>query len=148
MSTADSENFTDEYLLYLLAHASAAASDAFHAEMQAEGISVTTWRILGSLYPNVRLNVGALARKSLMKQPTLTRTLYRLCKQGIVARHHSDDDRRGVLVDLTDKGRDMARDKIEKARAHETAILQDYSDADIADLKQRLRTLLARARQN
>jgi len=148
MSPADSENFTDDYLLYLLAHASAAASDAFHVRMQAEGISVTTWRILGSLYPNIQLNVGALARKSLMKQPTLTRTLDRLCAQGIVVRHHSEGDRRGVLVALTDKGRDLARDKIKKAQAHEAAILQDYSAADIADLKKRLRILLTLARQN
>ena len=147
MSRSDAASFTDDYLLYLLAHASAAASDAFHDQLLAEGIPLTTWRIFGSLYPNTRLNVGVLAKKCLMKQPTLTRTLDRLVEQGFVARHHSNGDRRGVLVELTDKGRAIAQDKIVKAKAHEAKILGDYSEAEIADLKQELRVLLTRARQ-
>ena len=141
MSNTRPESFTDDYLLYILAHASDAASNAFHAELRAEGIQLTTWRIFGSLYPNLRLNVGALAKKCLMKQPTLTRTLDRLVEQGIVARTHSADDRRGVLVELTDQGRDLACDKIVKAQAHEAQILQDYTTDEIADLKRRLRRL-------
>jgi len=146
MSTTEQATFTDDYLLYLLAQASARASDTFHAELQAEGISVSTWRILGSLYPDARMNVGTLARKCLMKQPTLTRTLDRLTDQGIVARTHSNGDRRGVLVNLTDKGRTLAQDKIEKARAHEARILQNYSVGEISDLKFRLRDLMKRTR--
>jgi len=147
MSTNEGPSFTDDYLLYLLAHASAAASEPFHADLTAGGIAITTWRIFASLYPNAQMNVGALARKCLMKQPTLTRTLDRLVAKGIVARTHSKGDRRGVLVELTDKGRELARDKIEKARAHEAKILQDYSADEGADLKRLLRQLLLRAQQ-
>jgi DNA-binding MarR family transcriptional regulator len=139
--------FTDDYLLYLMAHASAAVSDSFHAELAAEGISVTTWRIMGSLYPDQRLNVGALARKCLMKQPTLTRTLDRLVDQGIVARRHEEGDRRGVLVALTDRGRTLAADKIAKARQHESRLLDSYSEVEIRDLKRLLRDFLTRARR-
>ena len=144
---SDPGTFTDDYLLYLLAQTSAAASEAFHTELEAEGVPITTWRILGSLYPDACLNVGTLARKCLMKQPTLTRTLDRLVDQGIVERRHADGDRRGVLVALTQAGQALARDKITKAKAHEARILGDYSDEDVADLKRRLRQLLVRARQ-
>lgn len=138
--------FTDDYLLYLMAHASAAVSESFHAELAAEGISVTTWRILGSLYPDQRLNVGALARKCLMKQPTLTRTLDRLVDQGLVARRHEEQDRRGVLVELTDRGRALAGDKIAKARAHEARLMASYTEAEVTDLKRLMREFLTRAR--
>lgn len=140
-------SFTDDYLLYILAHASAAVSDAFHSELAREGISVTTWRILGSLYPDARLNVGTLARKTLLKQPTLTRALDRLTAQGVVRRDHSTGDRRGVLVELTETGRTMARAATDKARAHETLILEGYAPSEIADLKRRLRALMAAVRR-
>jgi DNA-binding MarR family transcriptional regulator len=133
--------FTDDYLLYLLAQASAAASQAFHAELAKDGIPVSTWRILSSLYPDIRLNVGALAEQSLLKQPTLTRTLDRLTTSELVRRVHSAADRRGVLVELTQKGRSLAGDKIEKARTHEALILKNHSTSEITALKAMLRTL-------
>ncbi len=133
--------FTDDYLLYLLAQASAGASQAFHAELAKDGIAVSTWRILASLYPDFRLNVGALAEQSLLKQPTLTRTLDRLTKSELVRRVHSAADRRGVLVELTQKGRTLAAEKIEKARAHEAFILKNHSKSEITALKAMLRNL-------
>jgi len=147
MSTTDPA-FTDDYLLYLLAQVSAAASDSFHAELQKDGIPVTTWRILSSLYPGAKLNVGTLARKCIMKQPTLTRALDRLVEQGLVKRHHSQGDRRGVLIELTEQGRKIAAANTGKARAHEARVLQDYSAAEVDDLKARLRELLNRARSD
>jgi len=137
----DTASFTDDYLLYLLAQASAAASEAFHAELARDGISVSTWRILASLYPSGRLNVGALARQCLLKQPTLTRTLDRLAEAGLICRDHSAIDRRGVLVRLTDKGRALAAHNVTKAKAHERLILKAYSEAEIAHLKSHLRQL-------
>ena len=136
--------FTEDYLLFLLAQASAAASAAFHAELARQGISVSTWRILASLYPDQRLKVGVLARKCLLKQPTLTRALDRLTVAGLVRRAHATDDRRGVLVSLTERGRDLATPLVARAHAHERAIMEPYSEAAAAELKQRLRQLIAR----
>lgn len=140
--------FTDDYLLYLLAQASAAASDVFHAELRRDGLQVSTWRILASLYPDAQLNVGALARKCLLKQPTLTRALDRMVKADLVRRVHSETDRRGVLVELTSKGRDIAAKGVEKAYRHEKRVLANYSNAEIADLKQKLQHLLNQSPRN
>jgi DNA-binding MarR family transcriptional regulator len=140
--TTAADSFTDDYLLYLLAQASAAASEAFHAELARDGISVSTWRILASLYPAGRLNVGALARRCLLKQPTLTRTLDRLAEAGLICRDHSATDRRGVLVRLTDKGRRIAAENVKKARLHEARILKSYNRAEVSALKATLRQLI------
>ena len=134
--------FTDNYLLYLLAQASAAASEAFHAELTTQGVPVSTWRILASLYPDARLNVGTLARRCLLKQPTLTRTLDRLAADGIIRRLHAKDDRRAVLVELTGDGQRLAAEKVQLAQQHETRVLAGYSEAEVADLKSKLRALL------
>ena len=142
MAEPGSESFTDDYLLYLLAHASAAASAAFHAELERSGMRVPVWRILASLYPDARLNVGALARKCLMKQPTLTRTLDRMVARGLVRRELDSGDRRGVLVALSDKGRALAGEKVALARRHEAEVLAGRSAEEVAALKARLRALI------
>ena len=142
MDERPAESFTDDYLLYLLAHASAAASAAFHAELARQGMRVPVWRILASLYPDARLQVGALARKCLMKQPTLTRTIDRLESQGLLRRSLDSDDRRAVRVALTAAGRRLAAEKVALARRHEAAVLAGHDAGEVAALKKQLRALI------
>lgn len=139
-------SFADGYLLHLLATANEAVSIGFHSELSGDGISLSTWRILIALYPESRLNVGSLARMCLLKQPTLTRTLDRLEHAGLVRRNHAAGDRRGVLVELTDQGREIAAGNMAKARRHEQEVLKHYSEAEIQDLKQKLRELPKRTK--
>lgn len=138
-------SFIDDYFLYLLAQASAEISETFHTQLARDGVSVSTWRILSSLYPDKRLNVGALARESLLKQPTLTRALDRLEQAGLISRHHARADRRSVLVSLTVHGQELAAQKIELALAHEKTILQAYSPTEISALKDMLQLLRERS---
>ena len=79
-------SFTDDYLLYLLAQASAEASAQFHGELKKKGIPVLNWRILASLHPDNMLTIGKLASHALAHQTTLTRAVDRLEKQGLVRR--------------------------------------------------------------
>ncbi|MEM6305018.1 MAG: MarR family transcriptional regulator [Pseudomonadota bacterium] len=140
---ADTASFVDDYLLYMMAQASHAASSAFHRQIEAMGTSVTTWRIMACLYPDRQMNVGELAAKCLTKQPTLTRRLDRLCAEGVTERVHADRDRRGVLVSLTPEGRETAGQFITMARAHEAEILDAFSDGEIAAFKRVLSALSA-----
>jgi len=70
-----------------------------------------------------------------MKQPTLTRQLDRLCEEGVTHRIHETEDRRGVLVSLTEQGREEAARYVTMAKAHEERLLHSYSEAEIARLK-------------
>jgi MarR family transcriptional regulator, organic hydroperoxide resistance regulator len=145
---SDSEvSFTDDYLLFLLAQASAAASEAFHAELRQSGLHVSTWRILASLYPAEILTVGALAQKCLLKQPTLTRALDRMALDGLLKRTHSTKDRRAVFVELTERGRELTQSKVQMAKDHERRILQGFTDAQADEIKAVLHGLLDRLAQ-
>lgn len=140
-------SFTGNYLLFLLAQVSAIASTAFHAELARDGVSLSTWRITSSLYPDTRLNVGALAQHCLLKQPTLTRALDRLERDGLVHRLHSTKDRRGVLVELTKSGRKLAAQNIKLAKQHEATLLAEYSAEQTDALKTALQNLLQHLKQ-
>lgn len=139
-------DFVENYLLYLMAQASAAASSAFHAQLAAQGVSVAQWRIMASLYPDKVLNVGELARRCLSKQPTLTRQLDKLCAAGLTSRAHEDQDRRGVLVRLTPAGQAQAESYVRMADAHEREVLKEYAPEQVDAIKDALRDFTARLR--
>lgn len=142
---AQDHTFTNDYLLYLLAHASSAASGEFHAYLAQEGMSVPEWRILASLYPDKQRRVGELARSCLQKQPTLTRIVDRMEEDGIVARVYSKENRREVKVSLTDHGKELAAKFVARAQAHENSVLAEYSEAEARVLKEALKVLTRRS---
>ncbi|PRX37324.1 DNA-binding transcriptional regulator, MarR family [Meinhardsimonia xiamenensis] len=135
--------FTDDYLLYLLAQASHRASAEFHARLAGQGVAVSTWRILATLYPDSPATIGELARSCLAKQPTMTRQVARLEAQGLVKRRMAEGDRRRVVVRLTEKGRNMAAGLAAQARAHEMRLLAGLGEEAAARLKETLRGLLS-----
>lgn len=140
-----SQRFIDDYLSYLLSHAAHLVARAFHAHVESLGFSVPVWRVLATLSDGDGLPVGELARITLYKQPTLTRIIDRLETDGIVRRAADSEDRRRVLIHITDKGRSLVARLLQDAKDHESMILQGYSDAEIALLKQALRTLIDRS---
>jgi DNA-binding MarR family transcriptional regulator len=56
--------------------------------------------------PPYRLSPGQLLRETLVTSGTMTNRVDRLVERGLVTRQDHPNDRRGVLVELTDAGRD------------------------------------------
>jgi MarR family transcriptional regulator, organic hydroperoxide resistance regulator len=135
--------FVDDYLLYLLARASHAASAEFHALLAGRGVPVPVWRVLASLSGAGAMTVGELARTVLSKQPTLTKVVDRLQASGLVARSGTANDRRQVLVSLTPAGARLVADLLDAAKAHEAALLRQLPPGEVASLKAALRRLIA-----
>lgn len=135
--------FVHDYLLYLLARASMQASAQFHAIVKARGLSVLEWRVLGRLESGPT-TVSTLAEMALSQQPTLTKVLDRMAKEGLVVRLEDAADRRRVRVRLTPKGRALAAELVPLARAHEARVLAGYAPREAAALKRALKTLIAR----
>ena len=62
---------------------------------------------LGVLFREGELTIGALAAHERVQPPSMTRTVNCLVEEGYVARRANDADGRQVLIDLTDKGREI-----------------------------------------
>ena len=138
------EPFLDDYLLYLLARASTAASGQFHADLARQGIPVLTWRVLAVLHDGPA-TVGRLAEATLTKQATVSKALDRMERDGLVKRTRKAADRRQVTVHSTSKGSTLAIGLIAHARAHQDSLLDGYSSDDRAALIRVLRGFLAQA---
>lgn len=134
--------FVSDYLLYLLAAASEAASGQFHATVRQAGLRVPEWRVLACLFDRDGAMITQLARIALVEQSRLTRIIAQMDDRGLVSRRGDPQDRRRVRVFLTTKGQDLAADLVEKARAHEAGLLKILQDSDGARLKPALRSLL------
>ena len=74
------------------------------------GLSHGEWKVLSSLRwagPPYRRSAGDLARIADLSRGAMTNRLDQLEQAGLVRRLRDPDDRRGVLVELTDRGRKL-----------------------------------------
>ena len=138
------DRFIDDYLLYLLARASALVSGRFHERLRPHGLDVAEWRILATLSDGDGLLVGELAASVLFQQPTLTKMVDRMEAEGLVERRRSDSDRRKVRVFITAAGRRKVRRVLSAAKSHEAEVLGGYTAEESEALKTVLRTLIER----
>lgn len=134
--------FVPNYLAYLLARASFVVSNEFHATLKDWNLSVPEWRVLACLSDVEGLSVGELAAMALMKQPRLTKILDRMEAEGLVERRDAAADRRRTPIHLTVKGRGIVKPVVRSARAHETALLKQFSDEERAVIKHALDLLI------
>ena len=90
-----------------------------------------------------QLSPGQLLTQTLVTSGTMTNRIDRLAKKGLVERLPDPSDRRGVLVRLTDEGRDRADQALAGLLDQERAILAELSRAQRGELAGLLRQLTA-----
>jgi len=109
-------------------------------------LSVAALSALGILFREGECSVGALAAHERVQPPSMTRTVNCLVDDGYAVRRPHETDGRQVLVDLTDRGREILladrrrRDawlaqRLRELTPHERALLREA-----APLIQRLAT--------
>jgi DNA-binding MarR family transcriptional regulator len=131
------EAFVDGYLAFLLAKASHLVSGGFHRQLKELGVSIATWRILAVLQDGAR-PVGDLADRVLLNQPTLSKTLDRLERDGLIKRSREAANRRSVTVSLEPRGRALAAKLVPLANDHEG---EAFSALSLAERKALVRML-------
>lgn len=88
-----------------------------------------------------QLTAGELVRQTLVTSGTMTNRIDRLVSRGLVARAASENDRRAVLITLTQAGRDAVDGALSDLVDDERDLLQAVSEQDrvvLADLLRRL----------
>jgi DNA-binding MarR family transcriptional regulator len=94
--------------------------------------------------PPYRLSPGQLLRETLVTSGTMTNRVDRLVERALVTRQDHPNDRRGVLVELTDAGRDAVDAALAELIAAERQIMAELDVADHDQLTRSLRLLLVR----
>ena len=115
-------------------------------EADREGLSVAQFGLLFSFVELGRgdvLPVGALAEAAGIAQPTATRMLDGLERQGVIERRPSTEDRRSVSVALTARGRRLLNRKRKLVEEKRRAVFESLDAADRENAARLLRTLAA-----
>lgn len=136
-------HFLEDYLLFLLAAASASASAGFHAIVRQNGLRVPEWRVLACLHDRNGQMVTRLAGLALMEQSAMTRVVERMEERGLVTRRSDPRDRRRVRVYLQPEGRALLVPLLNMAREQESQVLACLPAEQRLALKPMLVSLLA-----
>lgn len=126
----------------LAKHLDRARRDAFAAHE----LEVWEFDVLAALRRQGRpyvLSPGELIRATLSTSGTMTNRINRLEARGLVIRQPNNDDRRGVLVKLTDVGRDRVQQALADLLAYERKVLSAIEPGEREELAVVLRRLLA-----
>ena len=93
--------------------------------------------------PPYQLSPGALLHATLVTSGTMTNRIDRLAAAGLVSRHRDPQDKRGVLVALTERGKGATDAALAALLSRERELLGGLDGGEQADLAGLLRLLLA-----
>jgi len=131
-----------DHLAYLLAQANREINRQLEARLRKEGVPVEQWRILTILSDGKGHSMGDLADAVLLNHPTLTKMIDRMVSDALVYRAQDPNDRRRVLMFLSDRGKALAKRLSSLARRQEAHIIQNYGDKSTSELKRLLESLI------
>lgn len=92
------------YLFYLVFQISQQRQSALEADLAPLGLNFAKWRSLLFIHRLGQCTMKTLAALSGVHRTTLTRSIDRLAEDGLVLRSSSRQDRRHVVLTLTDAG--------------------------------------------
>ncbi len=127
----------------LLARTSHALTQGFAEELRERGVSLPVWRVLAALLARPGETVSGLAEACLLQQPTMTKLLDRMVRDGLVTRAQDARDRRIIRVTLTPEGQAKAAELLAAAERHEAEVLARHPEAE--GIKAVLRDTIARS---
>ena len=105
------------------------ATRRLRTRQAAEGLSVSQTHLLTPLLSSeAGESVGSLAEGAEIASPTATRMLDSLERDGVVERQTSVDDRRRVVIKLTDAGRQTLESELERLDEGHRQLFGELSD--------------------
>ena len=127
----------------LLARAAHVAVQGFAEELRQRGAGLPVWRVLAALLARPGETVSGLAEACLLQQPTMTKLLDRMVRDGLVTRSQDARDRRVLRVALTPEGEAKAAELMAAAERHEAEVLARHPQAE--GMRAALRDIIARS---
>jgi DNA-binding MarR family transcriptional regulator len=119
---------------------------ARRAAFAAHGLEAWEFDVLSALRRQgapYQLSPGALLRSTLVTSGTMTNRIDRLTETGLVSRHRDPLDKRGVLVQLTERGRTTVDAAMSDLLSRERDLLTSLNTRQQDELAGLLRVLLA-----
>ncbi|MFN3233126.1 MAG: MarR family winged helix-turn-helix transcriptional regulator [Alphaproteobacteria bacterium] len=131
----------DLFVPFLLNRAATRVAGSFSKTLKDHGLSITTWRLLASLYQHESLRIGELSDFTSIELWTVSRMVSRLEDDGLLRRERVGGDARTVNAALTSDGRKLVEALIPKARDQELGAVSGFTPEEVGDLQKLLRKI-------
>lgn len=128
-------------IFHLLAKAARAGTRCWKQETADLGITAVQAKTLSFMHIYGDVTASELGELIALDSATLTGLLDRLEAMSLVARHAKLDDRRAVLIRLTERGKSIAATVHNRMQPANEKFLEDLSDAEAAMLRELLKRL-------
>ena len=99
-------------------------------------------RIMFALWQEDGVSINELAKKTQLKKSTLTSMLDRLEKMGYVRRQRSEKDRRKILIQRTDKDRNLESEYVRLSHEHTKIFFHGFTEDQIDRFENDLKRIL------
>jgi homoprotocatechuate degradation regulator HpaR len=132
-----------ETLPLLLLKAREASLTYVRPVLQDYGLTEPQWRVLNVLYHNANLSAQALAEKSCILSPSLSRILSRFLGDGLILRTVSSADQRSITIKLSAKGKRLCQRLYPLLAEQYRALEADTGPERIEHLTEILREFIA-----
>ena len=128
------DNWLDGFVPYQIYRITNSLNQRLRKRLRRQPISVSRWRVLGVLRAQGTLTINAIAQLAAMEQPTVSRTVTQLVRDGLVSRQAAKQDSRYIEVSLTRAGQRAFDAVYPIAVEHQTTALQGFSATEIEKL--------------
>jgi len=128
------DHWLGKFVPYLVYRITNQFNRSLRTRLKRSGINIGRWRVLAVLKDNGRMNIGQIVDRTIIEQPTVSRIVAQLEREGLVYRETSDEDSRFVQVMLTQAGERAFGEIYPTATKHEEQALQGFSKQEIKTL--------------
>ena len=116
--------------------------EAFRASLGEAGLTKEEWKVLMALHDSVRSH-GWLCQDLDVSTGAMTNRLDKLERRGLIRRTPDPNDRRGVLLELTETGQSQLEEYVEAGAGRERELVDDLTMAEKRELNELMSKLLA-----
>jgi DNA-binding MarR family transcriptional regulator len=116
--------------------------EAFRASLGEAGLTKEEWKVIMALHDSVRSH-GWLCQDLDVSTGAMTNRLDKLERRGLIRRAPDPNDRRGVLLELTEAGGSQLEEYIEAGAGRERELVDDLTVAEKHELNRLMSKLLA-----
>lgn len=135
------DKWLQSFVPYLLYRTSNQLNLRIRGRLRKVGVNLARWRILAVLRAHGKLKLGEIARLTGTQQPSVSRIVTQLEREGLGRRRISKSDSRVVHVSLTAAGEKAFSAIYPTAKRHQEEALRGFTSAEVTTLVDYLRRI-------
>ncbi len=128
------DHWLGKFVPYLVYRITGQLNRNLRKRLRRSGINIARWRVLAVLQDNGRMNMSQIVEQTIIEQPTVSRIIDQLEREGFATREICAEDSRFVQVMLTQAGERAFEEIYPTAAKHQEQALQDFTRQEIKTL--------------